>query len=319
MSKPKFAIGVDLGGTSIKVGVVSKEGKIEKKISVDTLADGGPDIVIHQIKKGIDQVIEKYLKQIVGIGIGSPGVVAAKKGMVEHPPNLPGWEKVPLGKIIEKEYKIDTFVENDANAAAVGELIFGAGKGIDNFIMVTLGTGVGSGLIIDGKLYRGETGAAGELGHITIDYKGPKCNCGNIGCVETYVGNNYMVERVSAELGNHAESKIFELLDNNLGQLSPKIICDAANGGDPYAKSVVIETGKYLGYGLASVVNLLDISKIIVGGGVAGFGKLLFDSIQDTIKERTLKSLKDRIEVLPAKLKNEAGILGASALVFYQS
>jgi len=318
MSKSKFAIGVDLGGTSIKVGVVSKEGKIEKKISIDTLAEGGPDIVIHQIKKGIDQVIDKYLKQIVGIGIGSPGVVA-KKGIVEHPPNLPGWEKVPLGKIIEKEYKIDTFVENDANAAAVGELIFGAGRGIDNFIMVTLGTGVGSGLIINGKLYRGETGAAGELGHITIDYKGPKCNCGNIGCVETYVGNNYMVERVAAELGNHAESKIFELLDNNLGQLSPKIICDAANGGDPYAKSVVIETGKYLGYGLASVVNLLDISKIIVGGGVAGFGKLLFDSIQETIKERTLKSLKDRIEVLPAKLKNEAGILGASALVFYQS
>ncbi len=319
MSKSKFAIGVDLGGTSIKVGVVSKEGKIEKKISVDTLADGGPDIVIHQIKKGIDLVLDKYIKQVVGIGIGSPGVVAAKKGMVEHPPNLPGWEKVPLGKIIEKAYKIDTFVENDANAAAVGELIFGAGKDLENFIMVTLGTGVGSGIIINGKLYRGETGAAGELGHITIDYKGPQCNCGNIGCVETYVGNNYMVERVSVELGNHPESKIFELLDNNLGQLSPKIICDAANSGDQYAKSVVVETGRYLGFGLASVVNLLDISKIIIGGGVAGFGKMLFDSIQDTIKERTLKSLKDRIEVLPAKLKNEAGILGASALVFYQS
>ncbi|MCX6149300.1 MAG: ROK family protein [Ignavibacteriales bacterium] len=320
MAKPnKYAIGVDLGGTSIKVGVVSKEGKILKKVSLDTLADGGPDIVIHQIKKGIDLLLEDYKKEIVGIGIGSPGVVSIKKGTVENPPNLSNWKKVHLGKIIEKEYDIKTVVENDANAAAIGELIFGAGKGFSDFIMITLGTGVGGGIIMNRKLYRGETGAAGEIGHITIAYDGKPCNCGGVGCVEAYIGNNYMIERVSRELPDHPESKIFELLDNNLNHLTPKIINDAAVSGDEFAKSIIFDTGKYLGYALATVINILDISTIIIGGGVAGFGKILFDSVEKTTKERTLKCFKDRVKIYPAKLKNEAGIKGASALVFYKS
>ncbi|MGE5402200.1 MAG: ROK family protein [Ignavibacteriales bacterium] len=315
----KYVIGVDLGGTSIKVGVVSKEGKLVKKVFVDTLASQGPKVVVNQIKKGIDLVIGDYKKEVGGIGIGSPGVVSMKKGTVENPPNLPGWTKVPLGKLIEKEFNIRTVVENDANAAAVGELIFGAGKNFSDFVMVTLGTGVGGGIIIDGKLYRGEKGAAGELGHMTIDYNGPKCNCGSYGCIETYVGNNYLVERVNKELQSGKATKIYDLLDNNLNNLTPKVVFDAAQLGDEFAKSVIVETGSYLGYALTSVINLLDIDKILIGGGVAGFGVLLFDSIRDTIRQRVLKPLAPRIKVLPAKLKNEAGIKGASALVFYQA
>jgi glucokinase len=318
MSKEKkYVIGVDLGGTSIKVGVVDKDGKIQKKASVETLANGGPDIIIHQIKKGIDTVLEDFEKEIAGIGIGSPGVVSKKKGTVENPPNFSNWNKIHLGKIIEKEYGIDTFVENDANAAAIGELIFGAGVGLSDFIMVTLGTGVGGGIIMNGKIYRGETGAAGELGHIIIQSDGNPCNCGGFGCIETYAGSNYLVDRISNELQNHPESKIFEILDNKLEHLSPKIISEAALAGDEFAKSVIMDTGRYLGYALTSAVNILDISTIIVGGGVSGFGKVLFDSLEKTLKERVLTSHKENIKIFPAKLKNEAGIKGASALVFY--
>lgn len=320
MAKTKeYAIGVDLGGTSIKVGVVSKSGKIVKKTAVETLADQGPKVVIEQIKKGIRQVSTEYKKQIQAIGIGSPGVVNAKKGTVENPPNLPGWGKVNLGKILEKEFGLPVMVENDANAAAIGELIFGAGKKFSDFIMVTLGTGVGGGLILKDKLFRGEMGGAGELGHMTIDYKGNACNCGSVGCVETYVGNNYLVERVIKELEAHPGSKIQEMLDYDMSKLTPKIIHDAALEGDEFAKKVIDDTGRYLGYALASSVNLLDVSNVIIGGGVAGFGEPLFNSVRETIKDRALKSFADKIKVIPAKLKNEAGIKGASALVFYNA
>lgn len=185
--------------------------------------------------------------------------------------------------------------------------------------MVTLGTGVGGGIIIDNKIYRGEFGAAGEIGHVSIDHNGPKCNCGSIGCIEAYVGNHYLVNRISKELPDHPSSKIWELIDNDLERLSPRIIDIASEAGDPYAQSIVKQMGFYIGCALASVSNLLDISTFIIGGGVSGFGKPLFNEIKETASSRVLKPLRNRVEVHPAKLKNDAGIKGASALVFYKS
>ena len=320
MSKSeKYTLGVDLGGTSIKLGIVSEKGKILKKISVESKSAEGPDSVVDQIKKGIDEILSKSKKKLTGIGIGAPGVVTVKKGTVENPPNFPGWEKVNLGKLIEKEFHKKVYVENDANAAAIGELIFGAGKKYDSFIMVTLGTGVGGGIIIDREIYRGEFGAAGEIGHVTIDHEGPQCNCGSKGCIEAFIGNRYLVSRIKDELSDHPESKIWELIDDDLKQLTPKTIDIASEAGDPYAQSIVKQMGYYLGCALASVSNLLDISTFIIGGGVSGFGKPLFDSIKETASSRVLTPLRERIEVHPAKLKNDAGIKGASALVFYKS
>jgi glucokinase len=315
----KYTLGVDLGGTSIKIGIVSEKGKISKKLSVESKAADGPDAVVEQIKKGIDQLLGKTKKKIYGIGIGAPGVVSIKKGTVQNPPNFPDWDKVNLGRIIQKEFDKKVFVENDANAAAIGELIFGVGKKYDSFIMVTLGTGVGGGIIIDNEIYRGEFGAAGEIGHVTIDHNGPQCRCGSKGCIEAYVGNNYLVSRIKEELPDHPGSKIWELIDNDFDQLSPKIIDSASEAGDAYAQAIVKQMGYYLGCALASVSNLLDISTFILGGGVSGFGKPLFDSIRETASERVLTPLRERIEVHPAKLKNDAGIKGASALVFYKS
>ncbi|MFO7446459.1 MAG: ROK family protein [Ignavibacteriaceae bacterium] len=314
----KYSVGVDLGGTNIKLGIVSAEGKIVKKTSVETLAGSGPESVISQIKKGINELLHKNKLKIKGIGIGSPGVVSVKKGTVENPPNFPGWTKVNLGRIIEKEFNIPVSVENDANAAAIGEMILGAGKKLNSFVMVTLGTGVGGGIIMDRKLFRGEFGAAGEVGHITIDYKGDQCNCGSYGCIETYAGNNYLIKRVKTDLENHPDSKIFELLNNNLTLLTPKIIDQAAEAGDMFALSVVTGLGNYLGAALASVSNLLDISTFIIGGGVAGFGTPLLNAINDSVAARVLTPLRPRVKIVPAKLKNDAGIQGASALVFYR-
>jgi glucokinase len=319
MPKKKYAVGVDLGGTAIKVGLVDEKGQIIEKVSIDSLSHEGPKMVIRQIKHGIKQVVKKDLHRIIGIGIGSPGTIRLKKGTVENPPNFPGWGKIHLGNQIKKEFNVDVYVENDANAAAIGELIYGAGRKFENFILITLGTGVGGGVIINRKIYRGEVGGAGELGHVTIDANGAPCKCGSFGCVEAYIGNSYLIDRVKSDLVNNKTSLIFELCGNNFDKLSPKIICDAAQMNDQFAKSIIVDTGKKLGYGLSSAVNILDIATIIIGGGVAGFGRLLFESVQETLKSRVMKPFQNRIVVIPAKLKNEAGIKGASALVFYKS
>ena len=320
--KTKYAIGVDLGGTNIKLGIVSSKGKLVKKISVKTEAEKGRDVIIENIKKGIQELISSKSKKkykIDGIGIGCPGVVTPGKGIVENPPNLPGWEKVSIGKIIHKEFHKKVYVDNDANAAAFGESIFGSGKKHKSFIMITLGTGVGGGIIINKKIYHGDYGAAGEIGHISIDYNGPKCNCGSYGCIEAYAGNNYLSERVRDKLKKHPESKLWELINDELSAVSPRKIQAAAEEGDDFANHVIEDLGVHLGSAFTSLCNVLDISVFIIGGGIAGFGKPLFDSIKKTIARRVMAPIRSRVRVLPAKLKNDAGIKGASALVFHHN
>ena len=265
----------------------------------------------------MDKLLESNNKQIDGIGIGAPGIVTSKKGLVHHPPNFPGWDSVPLGSILKKEFKTNVYVENDANVAAVGELIFGAGQKFNNFIMVTLGTGVGGGIIIKKKLYKGETGAAGEIGHLKIDYNGLPCKCGGTGCLEAYAGNNYLVNNVKNKLTEN-KSLINHWVADHGAIVTPKLIHEAAVDGDEFAVSVIEELAGHLGSGLSSVVNLLDITNIVVGGGVSGFGKFLFVPLVEKLKENVMNSMRGRIKVVPAKLKNNAGIKGASALVFYK-
>lgn len=318
MGETKYAVGVDLGGTTIKFGIVSEKGKIVAKNCLDTLADQGPEKVIKQIKKGIKELLKESKYNIEGVGIGSPGMVILKKGTVENPPNLPGWGKIPLGSRLEKDLSIPVFVENDANAAAVGEMIFGAGKKLDNFIMITLGTGVGGGLIINKKVYRGETGAAGEIGHMSINRDGKQCNCGNRGCIEAYAGINYLSAIVEEQLEDHKDSLIYKWNREEDKKLEPKLIHDAAEAGDPFALEIIHELALNLGAGMSSIINLLDIGTVIMGGGVAGFGDRLFADIRESLSQRVLKSIAPRVKVKEAKLKNEAGILGASSLVFHK-
>ena len=315
----KYAIGVDLGGTNIKIGIVTDKGKIIKQTSIKTEAEGGPKKVISNIQKGIEEILVKNKIKIQGIGIGCPGVVSTKKGIVENAPNLPGWKNIKLGSILKNKFGYKVHLENDANAAAIGELIFGAGKKFKSFVMVTLGTGVGGGIVFNKKIFRGEFGAAGEIGHISIDVNGPKCNCGSTGCIEAYAGNSYLKEKIRSELNNYPESRVWKLIENDLTKVSPRTIQAAAEKNDAYSRFVIDRMGRQLGVALASLSNLLDISTFIIGGGVAGFGKPLFDSTRITITQRVLSSLRSRVLVIPAKLKNDAGIQGASSLVFYNN
>ncbi len=318
MAKVKAAVGVDLGGTTIKLSIVDRKGKILKKLSIDSKAEKGPDAVTKQIIKGVKQITTDDIR-IIGIGVGAPGVISLKKGTVQNPPNFPGWGRIHLGDILKKEFKCKVFVENDANAAAIGELIYGAGSKFKNFVMITLGTGVGSGIIIDKKIYRGESGGAGELGHVSIDTMGRQCKCGSLGCIEAYIGNNYLIERVKLQLEERKDSKLYKMINGDYNLLTPKLINVAAIEGCDFSQSVIIDTGTKLGYALAAAVNILDITTFILGGGISGFGKLLNESAQTACKERCLKPFQPRVIVKTAKLKNDAGIKGASALVYYKS
>ncbi|MCL4512329.1 MAG: ROK family protein [Bacteroidetes bacterium] len=311
-----YIIGVDLGGTYIKAGVVSKQGELLYETSLPSKAEVSPQAVVGQIAKAVETIKDKYKgDELLGVGIGSPGMVDLDGGTVKYPPNFANWTAFRLGEETTKKTGARVEVENDANAAAVGELKFGAGKGLKNFIMITLGTGVGGGFIIDGKIFRGEQGGAGEIGHTTINYNGPLCNCGNHGCVEAHVGQRYLSRRVAEQLKSHPESLINKLINGDTEKLEPKIISQAAEQGDKFALQVWQETGMYIGVAVASAFNLFDVATLIVGGGVAKAGRPLFDSIEETIKLRALTTIKQRTKILHAQLENSAGILGAAALI----
>ncbi|CUS91972.1 glucokinase [Candidatus Kryptobacter tengchongensis] len=312
----KFVIGVDLGGTFIKAGIVDETGNIIIEDSIPTEAEKGPSHVIEQISKIVNKLNENFENgEIIGVGIGAPGQVDPQGG-VKYPPNFPGWTVVYLAKEVEKITGLKTTVDNDANVAAIGEAKFGAGQKHPNFIMVTLGTGIGGGIIINRKIYRGPTGGAGEIGHVSINFDGPKCNCGNYGCVEAYVGQRYLSSWVAEELKINPNSKIVEIVNGDLSKIEPYIISLAAEQGDEFAINVWKKVGFYVGVMLASVMNLFDINVAIVGGGVAKAGKILFDSMNETVKSRALKPIAEKAIVIPAQLGNKAGILGAGALVF---
>lgn len=316
MTKTKNIIGIDVGGTSIKFGIVSTQGKIHKQFSLPTLAFQSPEKVIEQISLGIEKITRnKKEKDFLGIGIGIPGKVDIKTGYVTSAPNFKDWDCVDVRKSLSRKFKYRIELDNDANCAALGELHFGRGKEINSFVMITLGTGVGGGIIINGKLIHGESGGAGEIGHISIDYNGPLCNCGKHGCVEAYVGNNYIKQRTIQKLHEYPDSLILDLVENNLDLIEPKVIYQAAQKNDLLAVKMLQDTGYYLGIALASVANILDVKTFLIGGGVAEAGKTLLDSILKSIKEHGVRDIVKDIKVLSAKLKNKAGILGASSLL----
>ncbi len=314
MKNKRFIIGIDVGGTSIKFGVIENN-RILSEITLPTFAFENPEKVLNQVKKGIEFLLEKYsVKNFLGIGIGFPGTVDAEKGIVSSAPNFTNWKNINVRKALSK-FNLPIFIDNDANCAGLGELYFGRGQKLNNFVMVTLGTGVGGGIIINKKLFRGDGGAAGEIGHITIDYSGPICKCGKRGCVEAYVGNNYIKQRAINKLSEYPDSLILEFADHDLNKIEPKILYEAARKNDTLAIKILKETGHYLGIGLANISNILDIKHFIIGGGVANAGKILLVEVEKSIKEHGVRSIVKDIKVFSAKLKNRAGIFGAGCLV----
>lgn len=309
----KTAIGIDLGGTYIKYGLVDQQGKILKKGMIPTKAESNSrDIVIEQISTAIKDV---WNDTIEGIGIGTPGVVD-NNGVVYEAPNLPDWHNFNLKEIFEKKFNRPVVVENDANSIAYGEFLFGAGKGTRTIVCLTLGTGLGGGVVINGKLLRGAIYSAAEIGHMPIDYKGRKCGCGSIGCIEAYVGRDYIVKSVIRKIKRGEKTILTEMAENDLSKITPKMISEAYQKGDKLAEETWIEVATALGAFLAGIVNLLNPDRIILAGGIAQAGEILFETVRKTIHERAMKVLSKNVEIVPAELGIDAGIISGAALIF---
>jgi glucokinase len=308
-------IGIDVGGTNIKAVLISPTGEILRRASLPTEAQRGRDVVIGIIHRGIELLVgDVATGDLGGIGIGVPGSIDFDHGTVLHPPNLPGWDEVPLVALMEERWKVPVLLDNDANCAALGEANFGAGQEVSHFIGITLGTGVGSGIIINREIYHGARGYAGEFGHASIDYNGPLCACGNRGCIEAYVGNSYLIANAKQRLAAHPESVLYAMATDD-ATLTPKDISDASAAGDPVATRILYDVGCTLGIAISNAANLMDIPTFIIGGGVSAAGKPLFDGIRETANTRVLKVHRGGIAILPAALGNDAGVMGAASLL----
>jgi glucokinase len=320
-SSKTFAIGIDMGATSIKAGAVHPEGKILEQIAVDTKAAKGPPVVLQQIVYAIQELLSRHKRaECFGIGIGSPGVVTIEDGVVHHPPNFAKWADIEVAKAIRKVFPLPVYIENDANCAAIAESRYGAGFEHKDFLFVIWGTGVGGGIILDRKIYRGPFGGAGEIGHVSVDYNGRQCNCGSRGCIESYIGQRYLSDRTRAILeslpAEHPRSVIEELVGGDLRKIEPAIIALAAEQGDQKAYEILEEAGHLFGCALASVLNTLDLRVVVIGGGISAAPQFVFNAIEARTRERVLTPHKSGIKILRAKLGNPAGIIGAASLVF---
>jgi len=301
-------IGVDLGGTNLKVGVINDDGKILYLKYLPTNAAEGKEYVIKNIHKQIYLAIKKFRKT-KAIGIGIPGIVS--KGIVKVAPNLTGWENVPIQQIIATKYDLPVAVDNDANTAALAELELGAGKNSQNFIYITLGTGVGGAIIINREIFRGDYGGAGEIGHIIIDATNKISNEKQYrtGILEEFIGKNQITEFAREFIKNKPDTIL-----HNYAKLDPYFISEAIERKDKIAIEIYKLIGYYLGIGLTNVMNILDIRLVIVGGGLSLSHPILFQFAKETIAIRAMPSVAENFEIKQAHFLKDAGIIGAGLL-----
>lgn len=314
-----ITIGIDIGGSSIKAALTDTGTSILARTQRPTLAEGGVDETVGQLHACVEELIAAHgaiaAGDVAGIGVGVPGAIDHDRGMVLYPPNLPAWKEVPLAALLSDRWDVPVLLENDANCAALGERHYGAGRSHEHFIALTLGTGVGGGIITGGRIFRGARGFAGEFGHISIDADGPACNCGSRGCIEAYVGIHYLMREALPDLRNDPDSLLHTRALNDAEALDPKDIAEAAAEGDATCIAILRRAGERLGVAIASAANLLDIETFIIGGGIAGAGAPLFDGIAQSARQRVLKVHRESLALLPAELGNDAGMLGAASLM----
>ena len=301
----RYVVGVDVGGTNIKLGVVGPNGQVIVRNSFATkpFASSRMKLIAALAQEIEASIISAGLtkKQIAGVGIGVPGLVDFEKGFVRFLPNIPGWRGVHLKSILRERIKLPVYVDNDVKIITLAESKFGAGRGVKDLVCMTLGTGVGAGLILNGELYRGEDNAAGELGHIPLNEYGPKCNCGGFGCFETYVGNRALFALASQVMGKPG--------------MTTEDMFALAQKGDKKALMFWKMAAGHIGNGLVGIVNLLNPRLIIIGGGVSNNEKYLFKTIKETIVKRAMSLQGSAFKIKRAKFKDDAGIIGAYVLV----
>jgi glucokinase len=316
-------IGLDIGATKIVSGCLNLKGEIIGQSARNpTLAQSDEQTVLNQVFKSLDELNCDWQK-VKGIGVCAPGPL--KQGVLINPPNIPSWRNIPLAKIIEDKYKVPVSLDNDANAAAYAEMIFGAGKGYKNFVYVTVSTGIGTGIIIDGKIYRGKNGLAGEGGHITINFeKEIDCNCGVPGCIESIASGTAIAKRAKKLMANSSKDKLQTSLwdyfpDGNLENLTTSDLGKAIKlSQDKFAISLIEEAGHMISIWLGGIISLLDPQAIIIGGGVASNTEgILIDKIKNTMSNYTINKFANEIPILPAGLTHNVSIYGAAALIHH--
>jgi len=286
-------IGIDLGGTKIAGVLVTPSGKVLMDVTIPTEAKRGKKHIIDNIDKAIHMLKQSKKVKINGIGIGAPGPIDYEKGIVVEAPNLPGWKRVRLKEIFQRKYKIPVYVDNDANCAALAEAWFGAGRNARHFLYMTVSTGIGGGIVINKKIYRGANGSAGEFGHMVIDSKGPRCGCGHIGHLEAYASGTAIRRRTG------------------MRALAVEL---AARQGDKKAQKIIQEIASYLAIGIANLVNIFNPEMIVIGGGLSNMRELLFNPIRKEFKKYALTLPARKVKIVRAKLGTDAGVLGAAAL-----
>jgi glucokinase len=304
-----LVLGVDIGGTDIKLGLVTEEGEIRGSGKIPTEPASGPKAAAARVRGWLRENA-RGAGPLVAAGVDCAGLIDGERGLLHTSPNMPGWDDVPLGSIFGTELACPVVVENDANAAAYGEWAKGAGRGMRNFVCLTLGTGVGGGIIMNGELYRGSSGFAGEIGHMVIAVDGPPCTCGTRGCLEASIGAKAIVARALEMDRASPGSRAWD------ATLTVEAISHAASSGDAVAVAALAETGRYLGVGLANIVHVLAPEAIAIGGGVAGAGDFILAPARATLRDCVMDTAMASARVVPAELGNQASFIGVSLLAF---
>jgi glucokinase len=317
MTESNCYVGIDLGGTTLTAAVVDVEsGERVGRHHVPTLAKEGHEAVMARMAALVDEAIAEAGMEKVnigGIGVGAPGVLDLEKGMTRFLPNLPGqWRDVPLRDTLQERTGLPVTLLNDVRSFALAEKSFGAGRDVDTMVAMTIGTGIGGGLVIDGKLHLGLDGTAGEVGHHVIDPYGPRCGCGSRGCLEAFASGPAITTMALKAITQGRTTEIAELVSYDLNEVTPKIIADAAGQGDPVAQEIYERAGFYIGIGVSNLITIISPHMVVIGGGVALAGDLLFDPIRRTVRETVHVTPLEKVDIVPAELGTDAGLIGAA-------
>lgn len=317
MAAARYVLGVDIGGTKLITGAVRTDGGDLVGLRTDwTHAERGADDILARLVAQIHEVIaqlhtERPGAELVGMGVGAPGPLDRAQGVIFLAPNL-GWRDFPLRARMHAELGIDCALENDANCAVLGECWIGAARDVPHVVGVTIGTGIGGGLVFDGKLFHGASDCAGEIGHATIDTEGRRCKCGNYGCLEAYASGPAIALRCAEQIASGAESRLSELTGGDLGRLTAQMVYEAAEQGDELALEVVTETARFLGAGVANLINILNPQAVVIVGGVTRAGDRLFVPLKREVNRRAFKPAVAACRIVPGELLGTAGVWGAA-------
>lgn len=314
----RYVAGVDLGGTNSKIGILNEEGKLLKSTSIKTLSEQGMEETLTRIWNTIKELAGELnidSSAIEGIGIGIPGPVEHQE-VVGFFANFP-WEKgVNVSEVMQKISHVKKVkLDNDVNVIALGEAKYGAGRGTESSVTIALGTGIGGGIYVDGKLVSGFKGAGGEVGHMKVERDGKLCGCGQKGCWEAYASATGIIREAASRLAVNRNNKVYELLDGDISKLEAKTVFDAAKMGDSFALDLVDYEAEYVALGLGNILNLINPQVVILGGGVALAGDILLNGVKEKLKKYALPITLAGLEIKLSELGNDAGVIGASALV----